>query len=41
LLTDSGFLAFPVNRARKRLRREEPDSLVTFYELLSRERPNP
>jgi hypothetical protein len=41
LLTDSGFLAFPVNRARKRLRREEPDSLVTFYELFSRERSNP
>ena len=41
LLTDSGFLVFPVNRARKRLRSEEPEDLVTFYRSVSRERPKP
>jgi hypothetical protein len=36
LMTDSGFLAFPMNRARKRLRLEEPDTLTTFYRFLSK-----
>jgi hypothetical protein len=36
LMTDSGFVAFPMHRARKRLRREEPDTLVTFYRFLSK-----
>ncbi len=35
LRTDSGFIAFPVNRARKRLRGEEPDTLVTLYRFLA------
>jgi hypothetical protein len=35
LMTDSGFVAFPMNRARKRLRGEEPDTLTTFYRFLS------
>jgi hypothetical protein len=41
LLTDSGFLVFPVNRARKRLRGEEPEDLAAFYRSVSRERPKP
>lgn len=40
LLADSGFLVFPINRARKRLRGEESDSLATIYGVFARERPN-
>ena len=36
LRTDSGLIAFPLNRARKRLRGEEPDTLDTLYQFLSR-----
>jgi hypothetical protein len=39
LRTESGVVAFPMNRARKRLRREEPDGLVTLYRFLSNARP--
>jgi hypothetical protein len=39
LRTESGFVAFPMNRARKRLRREEPDTLATLYRFLSSARP--
>ncbi len=35
LRTESGFVAFPMNRARKRLRREEPDNLAGLYRFLS------
>lgn len=47
LRTASGFVAFPMNRARKRLRREEPETLVVLYRFLSSqdrprtERPGP
>jgi hypothetical protein len=36
LRTSSGFTAFPVSKARKILRGEEPGTLVTLYRLLSR-----
>jgi hypothetical protein len=36
LRTSSGFTAFPVRKAGKILRGEEPGTLVTMYQLLSR-----
>lgn len=36
LRTSSGFTAFPVRKARKILRGEEPGTLVTMYQFLSR-----
>jgi hypothetical protein len=41
LRTDSGFIAFPMTRARKRLQGEESDSLVTLYLSLSGPHPAP
>ena len=39
LRTSSGYTAFPLRKARKVLRGEEPGTLVTLYRVLSRERP--
>lgn len=36
LRTSSGFTAFPIRKARKILRGEEPGTLVTMYQFLSR-----